>query len=191
MTNIDKLQLFPVKDLGLRLDRAGFSAAFKELWEELQHRFFKLETLQYYDESGNPAFAAFQRGDWDEVRRQARQRAEERKDLKRVRREGIEFVRVHIIERPLSPYLQYEFATYREAALRGETILEVSAADARRAFGPLGDYLLFDDRAVLVHDYTDAGVLTGGWQIQDSPAVTHYAELARRLTSMAGPIAFD
>jgi hypothetical protein len=69
--------------------------------------------------------------------------------------------RVHVLSRPLSPYLEYELATYPENALAGEDV-RIADAGEHPELADLGpDFWLLDDEmpapAVLLMAYDDAG----------------------------------
>lgn len=99
----------PDPSAGLWLD--DHVALFEEKWQELERRFFKLETLQFYDESGVPAFEAWKRGDIEEVRRlaatEARVQAEDPVEQR------TQSVRVRILGVPVSDYVRWENEIYR------------------------------------------------------------------------------
>ena len=69
--------------------------------------------------------------------------------------------RVHVLGRPLSPYLEYELATYTENVAAGEDV-RIADRDEHPELAPLTrDFWLLDDEtpapAVLLMDYDDAG----------------------------------
>jgi hypothetical protein len=73
--------------------------------------------------------------------------------------------RVHVVDRPLSDYVLYEFAAYAENVSAGE---QVRIAD-RSEYPELGevaeDFTIFDaetsEAAVILFDYDDAGLIRG------------------------------
>lgn len=76
--------------------------------------------------------------------------------------QGRRIGRVHIVERPLTPYLEYEFATYRENIAAGEDVRIADRAADPRLVGLRGDFIGFDlddpDRAEVVwFDYDEDG----------------------------------
>jgi hypothetical protein len=69
--------------------------------------------------------------------------------------------RVHVLSRPLSPYLEYELATYPENVEAGEDV-RIADAGEHPELADLGpDFWLLDDEtprpAVLLMTYDDAG----------------------------------
>ena len=85
-------------------------------------------------------------------------------------RRGRRIGRVHVVDRPLSPYVRYELAVYAENAAAGE---EVRIAD-RSSHPELAevneDFAIFDaetsEAAVILFDY-DSGGLVHGYRVAD------------------------
>lgn len=67
--------------------------------------------------------------------------------------------RVHVIVEPLTDYLRYEFAAYRQNSAAGEDVRLISTTGADWPVGlPQGvDYWLFDNREVWDMDYNPGG----------------------------------
>jgi hypothetical protein len=168
------------------LDAETQERLFDEWWPRLERRFFKLETLQEYDETGSPTYEAWRRGDLEEVRRLAQQQGEA--SAADPVRERAELVRVRILRLPVTPYVRFENEVYRHLVAAGSTIrgIEASKLPADVA-NSLMDFLLFDDRGVFVHDYRANGVRHGSWVIEDDAAVAEYARLADELLATSVP----
>jgi len=101
-----------------------------------------------------------------------------------VRTKGIRWVRVRIVQLPLSDYIaQYEFAAYRESSRLGEEIRFVDEESLSRRLREKGliDYLEFDDSVVLVHNYDDQGLQHGGWIIEAPDAIERIQAVSRDL----------
>lgn len=70
---------------------------------------------------------------------------------------GKQLGRVHVLRRPLTPYLAYELATYPENVAAGEDVRIADAGD-HPTLGGLGpDFWLLDDELALVMDYDADG----------------------------------
>ncbi len=71
--------------------------------------------------------------------------------------EGRQLGRVHVVRRPLTPYLDYELATYPENVEAGEDI-RIADADQHPELATLStDFWLLDNERVLVMAYDDDG----------------------------------
>ncbi|MGW2586131.1 DUF6879 family protein [Streptomyces virginiae] len=78
-------------------------------------------------------------------------------DLKRVRREGKTKGRVHLVTRPLSEYLRYEFMYYLPHAWAGEDIRIMDVTERRNPLADVQDYWMFDKSEVVLMNYEADG----------------------------------
>jgi hypothetical protein len=69
--------------------------------------------------------------------------------------------RVHIITRPLTDYLRYEFAVYRYTVRAGEDVRILDLTDQADPGLPQEDFWLFDESAVVRMDYGPDGAQIG------------------------------
>jgi hypothetical protein len=65
--------------------------------------------------------------------------------------------RVHVIRRPLTDYLRYEFAVYGLTVRAGEDVRILDLTDQPNPGLPKQDFWLFDDSAVVRMDYNPDG----------------------------------
>lgn len=150
-----------------------------------------LERLQVYVED-NESWREFQKGNVSlslELMRKIRV-SEAQFDVDFFRR-GLQFFRVRAIELPLSPYIQWELQFHILSAQYGETILVADLTNAKddHLLWDSRDFLLFDEFAVLIHDYDSSGVLLGGWVCKDEQLVKRYSNLAEKMTLVSLPLA--
>jgi hypothetical protein len=84
---------------------------------------WKLERRQHFREQRSPSRDAFAHGDWDEALRLLEDR---RPTLEKLCQDsadrGIDLYRVRVVEKPLTPYLQWELHSLRISAESGEKI---------------------------------------------------------------------
>lgn len=144
---------------------------FGRLFETFERSAFRLETLQQYlVPSEEEAFRAFREGlAWPP------RTVDTSPWLRRVADNGAagkRMYRVHIVDEPLTPYMRFEFETYRGNVAAGEEIYIARRAD-------LGGYALRDDwwafdlddpeRAVVVAmDYDEDGRYLGARRVPDA-----------------------
>ncbi|GAA2714400.1 MULTISPECIES: DUF6879 family protein [Streptomyces] len=74
-------------------------------------------------------------------------------DLKRVRREGKTKGRVHVVTRPLSEYLRYEFMYYEAHVLAGEDIRIMDVTGRENPLAGVQDFWMFDRSDVVLMHY--------------------------------------
>jgi hypothetical protein len=75
--------------------------------------------------------------------------------------------RVHVITRPLTDYLRYEFAVYRHTVTAGEDVRILDLTDQPNPGLPAQDFWLFDDAAVVRMDYAADGTQVGRELLED------------------------
>ncbi|MEX3103412.1 MULTISPECIES: DUF6879 family protein [unclassified Streptomyces] len=78
-------------------------------------------------------------------------------DLKRLRREGKSKGRVHIVSRPLSDYLRYEFMYYRPHMWAGEDIRIMDVTGRPNPLEGVQDFWMFDQTEVVLMHYQADG----------------------------------
>lgn len=175
---------------GKRLDLNEFGARFLELWSRTDFRFLKVECWQSYREREiTTSQAAYERGDVPEARRLLRQESEaERSFYKDVERKGIDYARIRLVQKPLTPYLDYEFEAYRIRAKIGENIEVVLCGPSMRLPAEENfDFLMFDRHAALIHDYGEIGLQSGGWMTHDPAVLSALEKKATGLRMTAVP----
>jgi hypothetical protein len=77
--------------------------------------------------------------------------------LRRFRQTGRWVGRVHVLSRPLTDYLRYEFAVYGFTVQAGEDVRILDVTDMPDPGLPDQDFWLFDESAVVLMEYDDAG----------------------------------
>ncbi|MFI1254649.1 DUF6879 family protein [Streptomyces netropsis] len=137
------------------LDGDAWQAKFRDFQSEV----WRLETLPAYkvpqEEADIRAFLAGRRIDPHAYSNDYTD------DLKRVRREGKAKGRVHVVSRPLSSYLHYEFMYYRPHVWAGEDIRILDVTDRDNPLAGIQDYWLFDKSMVVLMHYEADGTQTG------------------------------
>ncbi|MGH3648665.1 MAG: DUF6879 family protein [Micromonosporaceae bacterium] len=69
--------------------------------------------------------------------------------------------RVHIVSRPLTDYLRFEFAFYRHSVLAGEEVRILDVTDQPDPGLPQQDFWMFDESRVVRMDYEADGAQVG------------------------------
>jgi hypothetical protein len=136
-----------------------------DLYRECALSAWRVEALQHYTVPGDEdRQRAFHAGEPLPPARQAK--AGSLALIARLRDTGRTVGRIHVVDRPLSPYVRYELAVYAENVAAGE---EVRIAD--RSLHPVlgeitADFAVFDaeapaDTRAILFDYDAAGLVTG------------------------------
>ncbi|MEV5751550.1 DUF6879 family protein [Actinoallomurus sp. NPDC052308] len=176
-----------------RLDLDDFGTAFADAWSRIESRFLKLECWQAYQErEASESQAAYEQGDIHAAQKLLYREAQADRPLyEDVKKQGIEYARVRLIQEPLTAYLRYELLSYQIRADMGENI-EVVVCDPAL---PLPDeqyfdFLLFDRHTALIHDYGygETGLQTGGWLTQESKVIALLEDSIGTLRQKAIPL---
>ncbi|MER7849697.1 DUF6879 family protein [Kitasatospora sp. NPDC096077] len=130
-----------------------------EEWQRLLHGFaqsaFRLETLPAYKVAGEAEeiqdFLNGQRIDAGTYTSGWTDR------LKAHTAAGRTVQRVHVVTRPLSDYLRYEFMYYHPHAMAGENIRILDLTDRPNPGLPNQDFWMFDDTSVVLMNYEPDG----------------------------------
>lgn len=171
-------------------DADAFFPALKSEWESLQTCFTKIERLQSYEEFGDPSYEAFLKGDMKSAIHYLEERLAAQIPLyEMLNRKDADFVRIRIVDFPISDYLKYEFEAYRIAEGYGEKIFIVKSNDVISLINSvnISDYLLFDNSTAAIHNYNAKGSLLGGWTVKNKIAVNNYKEISDQLLKEAVP----
>lgn len=145
----------------ITLPKKEASEVWERFWNEAQEEFFKVESLQEYKEEDNSSLEEWLRGNREksaEVMTSEDSYIQEW--VKKLRlKEGFRKIRVHIIEKPLTPYLEWEIAHYKNISipLAGEEVWLVEKSDVPDY--ELGDFMMFDERRVTDSMYSEEGEL--------------------------------
>lgn len=75
--------------------------------------------------------------------------------------------RVHVVSRPLTDYLRYEFAVYHRTVGVGEDVRILDLTNQPNPGLPAQDFWLFDDTAVVRMDYDQDGTQLGREFLED------------------------
>ncbi len=146
--------------------------AWRKFFDSYEREAFRLETLPAYGVAGEQAeFEEFiasgkLRIPWDDPWL-ARVR-----DFRRTDRW---IGRVHVISRPLTDYLRYEFAVYGHTVRAGEDVRILDVTDQPDPGLPRQDFWLFDEAVVVRMDYRPDGTQVGRELLTDADPAPYVA----------------
>lgn len=96
--------------------------------------------------------------------------------------------RVHVVTRPLSDYLRYEFAVYRHTVQAGEDVRILDLTGQPDPGLPTQDFWLFDEAAVVRMDYRSDGVQVGRELLEGLDPALY---VARKRLALKRAVAFE
>ncbi|MER0445910.1 DUF6879 family protein [Streptomyces sp. Edi4] len=133
------------------LDGEDWAAKFRDFQQEA----WRLETLpQYRVPQEAEEIEAFLAGERIDPHAYSNEYTD---DLKRIRREGKSKGRVHVVTRPLSDYLRYEFMYYRPHAWAGEDIRIMDVTGRPNPLAGVQDFWSFDRSQIVLMNYGEDG----------------------------------
>ncbi|WP_052746018.1 DUF6879 family protein [Allosalinactinospora lopnorensis] len=138
---------------GSELERSAYHEDFAAEFATLTGVLWKLERGQTYREPGDASWEAFIAGDWQRslvLNDQEREGA--RSEARSLREQGVEIRRLRIVEKPVTPYVQWEMQFFRILAEEGFPlrIVEADQVAEYERDRPLPDLVLLGDQ-VLYH----------------------------------------
>ncbi|MEU9700042.1 DUF6879 family protein [Streptomyces sp. NPDC047981] len=147
------------------LDGDEWRAMFREFRSEA----WRLETLpQYLVPQEREELDAFRSGKRIDPHTYVSAYAE---DLKQLRNEGRSKGRVHVLTRPLSEYLLFEFSRYYAPhVLAGEEVRILDVTDRENPLPGVQDFWMFDRTTVVLMHYEEDGTQIGRELYDGDPA---------------------
>jgi hypothetical protein len=177
----------PFDRAAYRVDAAGLRAS-----GEVSGDVWKLERSQTFYESGDPAWEAFLAGDWDRVLAMFEgERDDIRAEADTYRRQGLRLRRLRVVEKPLTPYLQWEMHSHRIFVECGFDI-RVIGADRIRRFetrGPVPELMVYGGRVLYEVRYDDRWAPAGAKRVDDPDLARSAADTIAGLYAEAEPFA--
>jgi hypothetical protein len=162
------------------------SSSFADLFESFEHEAFRLETLDDYGQSGSvDAYQAFLAGEEKPEGYNASWLAE----VRRHAGAGKLVHRVHVVSRPLTPYLRFELGWgYRTNSEAGERFFILDVTDVPSPIPDAPDFWLMDGRTAAVMNYDDAGKFLGA-EVLPNDQGARFAEYRDTALAHAEPFA--
>lgn len=187
MTALQALDLGPAH--GVRLSSADYKRDFWPRDERAVDRdSWKLERRPDFQERDSPSHDAMRGGDWEEALRLIEAGRERLSEIGREDRAKRHFFhRVRVVEKPFTPYLQWELHSLR---LRDECGIEIiRLVDAAKlshleTSGLLPELVVLADEVLYEVRYTDEGLLDGAMLYTDPDVVARGAEFLSGLYAL-------
>jgi hypothetical protein len=161
-------------------------------WDETQHEFFKVESLQDYsaeEVTQSPSYQLWMAGDKQGARDL----------LVKQRKTGASGValtknllkrRIHIIEEPLSSYLQWEIMHYKQINMPlGKEQVFLVAKESINDVDIPGDFMIFDNTRAVQSHYSPSGRMTGMDFYDKGDDISRFLAIKERL--LADGVAID
>ncbi|WP_103503505.1 DUF6879 family protein [Streptomyces sp. SM14] len=180
----DAGQLLLPPSEGERLTTDAYRREFRAVQAGLRHQqSWKFERAQEFEDEGD-SWRSFRAGRWEDALRQHQECfADLAEETAQDRERGTPFHRVRVVEKPLTPYLQWELHSFRVQAAAGNHIRVVAAealGDLETA-GALPEVVVLGDRALYQVAYDDRGALDGATRFTSTATVARWGGFIRDL----------
>ncbi|MFI0711760.1 DUF6879 family protein [Streptomyces inhibens] len=176
---------------GERLSIDAYRQDFRERrWAAGGRDSWKLERQQNFQEPRNKSWQAFSRGDWSEALRLIGQGRDAHLELSRkAEAHRSHFFRVRVVEKPLTPYLEWELTSLR---LRAEVLGKIRVWEPGGISGPMGleqleesgplpEIVTLGGHTLYKVLYDDHGISEGAVRFTDSELVARWERFIQAL----------
>ncbi len=169
-----------------RLEEKELEKYFGILWGNTNSSLFKLETKQVYsDDELYEKYVNTKNENFNKLFQKIENiMLLEQSDLwKEATARHINIIRVHIIDLPLTEYMQYEILTYKISQKYNEKIHLMTREEAKKLgiFEEIEDFLLFDDNNLIIHYYDDKGNYNHSVISEESDDLSKYIQVKKKL----------
>lgn len=151
-----------------------FYTNFPSAWKTVGSQVLKLETRQfYYDPNwveANKSLELYNQGKVEEaIKLLYYFRSSDVELYQSLRERKIDFIRCRPVEFPIIEYLKWEIECYHFNSFYCEKIYFSKKSDLEDIFNNVAkhDFMVFDRKTALIHDYNNYGEIQGGWLVVD------------------------
>jgi len=174
------------------LDRTEAHKLWNQYWHDMNQEWFKVEVLQdYTGEDDSPSLRAWLAGDKQKSLALLKQAAHNgwREMCQEKHNAGVLMRRIRIIEKPSTPYTEWEIEFYKRVnILGGEQIFIVNKQDVAHLNLPSGDLMMFDNKRVSVCSYDKSGRVVQQTFYDESDDIAKFLQLKHDLLPLARPL---
>jgi hypothetical protein len=168
-----------------------FRKRFSEEWDRIEADFYKLETLQHYHEPDNPAYRALREGALEEAITMLPSLMGGLLKVGADGRHRFSYERARVVSFPLTPYTVLELHSYVIGQRAGHKIYMIEQ-EVLGELNPIlrpyvSDFVMFDGRTALAHEYDKAGTLQGAVLLATPRELAPLIECRRALVSLWEP----
>lgn len=172
------------------LERKESNTLFLDWWDSLTFEWFKVEVLQDYSgEDNGPSLQAWLAGNHKEsIKLMKSGASSEWVDSSQQKvKAGVEFIRVHIIEYPFTEYIEWEIQHYKNVNIPmcGEQVFIIDKADVKNMHLPSGDFMIFDNKRVVLNDYDNTGKMIRQTFYDEKDDISEFLKLKSKLLKLA------
>lgn len=175
------------------LSRAVSDKLFDKWWDEMTNEWFKVEVLQdYAGEDDGPSLRNWIKGDKQTAIEliKSSDYSKWAKDCREKLAQGVKLIRIHIVEQPLTDYIEWEIEHYKLVNIPrcGESVHLLNRAKVADLSLPDGDFMIFDEKKVVLNKYDKKGSMTHQTFFEEPDDIGNFLEFRQRLVERAKPL---
>jgi hypothetical protein len=175
----------PGRATGHRLDAHAYGEDFgRNFWQTGASGFWKLERRQVFREPDSESWKAFAGGDWTRALQlhESRRSAITDYNLK-IARHGFRTWWVRVVEKPITPYLQWELHLLRLRSQCGDNLRVVSLDQVAHfeKCGRLPEIVSLGSDVMYEVEYDETGLPNGGTRCVDRDSIVRWREFIQDL----------
>ncbi len=167
------------------LPRLEAGIVWGELWNDLKNEWFKVEVLQDYSaEDKSESLDAWMAGDKERsIELIKAEPSEWANDCRKKVEDGVKLTRIHVVDYPLSEYVQWEIEVYknRNIPVGREDVYLLDRKDIPMLDLPSGDLMIFDKTNVVVGNYDSSGYVVSQDFYTGNDTISEFLELREQL----------
>ncbi|MEK7152877.1 MAG: DUF6879 family protein [Patescibacteria group bacterium] len=160
-------------------------------WSEMKVEWFKIEVLQDYTvEDNSPSLRAWLSGDKQtSITLLAADTRGWVEKLRQKHNQNVLMHRIRVIEKPYTPYTQWELECYKHNNIpSGEQVLVVEKREVKDLDLPSGDLMMFDNKRIAICAYDDIGRMIQQTFYDENDDITKFLQLKHSLLALARPL---
>lgn len=143
---------------------------FNNLWKKLQVSFKKFECQQEYDESSEcPVYDLINKDYSTFSKKLLEFKNKEKPYYTHCKEKGVLLQRMHLIDFPITKYIEFEYYSYYISSILGENIFYNTYDKYRNE--ELYDFMIFDSKYLIINDYNSNGKLVGAWHLENGEII--------------------
>jgi hypothetical protein len=160
----------------------------RDFWQYSKPGVWKLERLQTFQEPDDESWVSFSEGDWPAALRLIEARkADLDEEYRKIADHGFQIFRVRVADKPITPYLQWEFHCFLQRQRIGENIRVIDSGKLQKfeESGTFPEIVTLGDKVMYEIWYDETGVQKGGIRFTDRNLISQCQKVIQGLYATA------
>ncbi len=173
----------------ITLPRGKDTKLWNKFWSETKKEWFKVEVLQDYSgEDSGPSLKTWLKGDKEKSIKLMKEGAKDW--IKMAGNAPFKKIRIHIVEKPYTPYLEWEIKVYKNIniPLAKEEVYLLDKKKVSNMDIPDDDFMIFDQKRVARNYYDQSGRVYKADFYDESEDISRFLLLRKKLLKLASKL---